>query len=71
MSEFKCNRAVRTEFLFELHTSVLLQEKKEEMQLRHLYCLVVRVGFQLHYINTDMLRWSCRKRRWCGGRVFG
>lgn len=51
--------------LFELRTSILVQEKKDEMQC--LYCSVVFVDFKLHYNNTDMLRWSCRWRRcqWC------
>lgn len=58
------NLNVQTQFFVCLNMSVLLQEKKEEMQLQHLYCLVVFVGFQLHYDNTDMLRWSCRRRGW-------
>lgn len=51
--------------LFELRTSILVQEKTDEMQC--LYCSVVFVDFKLHYNNTDMLRWSCRWRRcqWC------
>lgn len=51
--------------LFELRTSILVQEKKDEMQC--LYCSVVFVDFKLHYNNTDMLRWSCRWKRcqWC------
>lgn len=63
MSEFECNRQVQTQFLFELQMSVLLQE----MQLQRLYCLVVLADFQSHYNNTDMLRWSCKRRGWCGG----
>lgn len=41
------------------------RRKREEMQLRHRYCLLWYL-FQLHYDNTDMLRWSCRRRGWCG-----
>lgn len=47
MSEFERNMPVKTEFLFELHMRVLLQER------RRLYCLVVvLVGFPVALILT-------------------
>ena len=57
MSGSECNKPVQTQFLLELRMSILRRRCSFGV-------FIARCWFPVD--NTDMLRWSCRRRGWRG-----
>ena len=60
MSGSECNKPVQTQFLLELRMSILRRRCSFGV-------FIARCWFPVD--NTDMLRWSCRRRGWRGEHV--